>query len=217
MGQKFGFPREFIIFIALQLELEELQTEVFVGYFVDGLSTSEIAKELNIRPNTVNKRMSGVYKTFGINRPGRGKMRELRRRLVKRFKECHTGEHQETELAPIKKVLTPEEEIKYLREEIVRLNKQYESVCKEVATQEEELDWDTPIDFLDDISQRIVDREKAPLELLSIVGVVLPQLLTQWSLTSNIYISRDIATIVIENIKSILTSIEAGVLPQDAD
>ena len=217
MGQKLTFPREFIVLMTIEMELEALQAEVFMHYFIDGFSTDEIAQHLNIRPNTVNKRMSGVYKTFGIEGECRGKMRELRRSLVKQLKKCTERSRSESTFTTANQPISKEEEIRQLRKEVADLTEKYEAKCKEVALYEEETEWDDPKEFLDNISQRIVDRERSPLELLGTVGIVLPQLVGQWSMTSNIHITRETAITITRSISDILSSIESGVLPQDAD
>lgn len=75
-------PKDVLITLATeQYSISENELEVLIRA-IEGQSTDAIARELDIKPDAVRKRLGEVYKKFAISGTGPGKLAKLQQKLV---------------------------------------------------------------------------------------------------------------------------------------
>ncbi|MDZ8026650.1 MAG: NB-ARC domain-containing protein [Nostoc sp. DedQUE11] len=80
-----AIPQNFVVALAQERGVSSSELEVLLGV-VEDKSPNAIAKELNISPEAVRKRLSEVYKKFHVNGVGPGKLTKLQQVIESEYR-----------------------------------------------------------------------------------------------------------------------------------
>jgi DNA-binding CsgD family transcriptional regulator len=80
-------PSDFLQQIAQEQGVSDTELEVLSKALLEGESIAAISEQLNLKPETVRKRLGVAYQKFQIEGKGPGKMAKLQQLLVSRYQE----------------------------------------------------------------------------------------------------------------------------------
>ncbi|MEB3277543.1 MAG: NB-ARC domain-containing protein [Lyngbya sp.] len=83
-------PPDFLQQIAQEQGVSDTELEVLSKALLEGKSIAAISDQLNLKPETVRKRLGEAYRKFEISGKGPGKMAKLQQLLVSRYQQQET-------------------------------------------------------------------------------------------------------------------------------